>query len=165
MISNRLQDPQDSIDHEHLNGALPSSSNSKETKELILDELTWLNLGEQLLADYKSLLAASGNGFYNQRLVVRLQKTTDEDVEMPEQEPEVPEGSVVPVELEPSAETSVVADVRMETSVSSTAEANMAAVVSSDDTADQGDKENAEGEQSAAMKRKRKEVEERSGLR
>ncbi|KAF9968684.1 Histone transcription regulator 3 [Mortierella alpina] len=165
MISNRLQDTADDFNQEHLNGTLTSNSDSKEPKELILEELTWLNLGEQLLAEYKSLLAASGNGFYNQRLVVRLQKTTDEDVEMPEQEPEVTEESVMPAELEIVADTNMAADVKMETSVPSTTEANMAAVVSSDDTADQGDKENTEGEQSAAMKRKRKEVEERSGLR
>ncbi|KAG9323455.1 hypothetical protein KVV02_000817 [Mortierella alpina] len=164
-ISNRLQDPQDNADHEHLSGTLTSDSNSKEPKELILDELTWLNLGEQLLVEYKTLLAASRSSFYNQRLVVRLQNTTDEDVEMPEQEPEALEESVVPAEFETSADASMAVDVKMETSVPSTAEANMAAVVSSDDTVDQGDKENTEGEQSAAMKRKRKEVEERSGLR
>ncbi|KAF9951112.1 Histone transcription regulator 3 [Mortierella alpina] len=164
-MHNTIQDPQDKTDHERLNGTLRCDSNSKEPKELILEELTWLNLGEQLLVEYKSLLAASGNGFYNQQLVVRLQKTTDEDVEMPEQEPEVPEEPVVPVELETSVDTSVVPDVKAETSVASTTEASMAAVVSSDDTTDQGDKDNAEGEQSAAMKRKRKEVEERSGLR
>ncbi|KAF9576299.1 Histone transcription regulator 3 [Mortierella alpina] len=165
MISARMQDPQDTIDHEHSNGTSPSDSNSKEPKELILEELTWLNLGEQLLAEYKSLLVASGNGFYNQRLVVRLQKATDEDVEMPEQAPEDPEEQAVPAETVAAVDTSIVADVSMETPMPNTAEVGMTVVMSSDDTADQGDKENAEGDQSAAMKRKRKEVEERSGLR
>ncbi|KAI1317479.1 Histone transcription regulator 3 [Mortierella claussenii] len=134
-------------------------------KEIFLEEPSWLSLGEQLLEEYKSLLDRPEKGFYNQRLVVRTHKAQAEgDVEMAEdsveeEEPDVPEADVsgeeiMQVDSKPAVE--VVVEEPMEHTVP--------ASITTEETGDLGEKESTE-EQNAAMKRKRREVEERSGLR
>ncbi|KAG0004617.1 Histone transcription regulator 3 [Entomortierella chlamydospora] len=134
-------------------------------KELFLDDISWLSLGECLLEEYKSLLAVPGREFYNQRILVKTQKAQSEDIEMTEELQKTEDQDMT--EAEVAAEEPVSVDVKVvaESSLNEPSEANPSVISTNEDLSDQVDKEGADNELNAAMKRKRKEVEERPGLR
>ncbi|KAF9426942.1 Histone transcription regulator 3 [Podila epigama] len=146
---------------------ISSGDNDDATQERLLEEPTWTRLGELLLEEYTNH-DASNNYFYNKRLVIRIQKShiDDDDVEMTEAPKDNVEESLPP-EIETNGETNGSADENTTTLPTSTttddSTGNNAAGEST--TTEQGDKDGADADQSAAMKRKRREIEERSGLR
>ncbi|KAF9116866.1 hypothetical protein BGX27_009747 [Mortierella sp. AM989] len=168
LIRNRFQDAahQDSSSH-----TSPPQTSSRDYKfneaprELFLDEISWLSLGERLLEEYKSVLAASGREFYNQRILIRAQKVQSEDVKMTEEllEAENPDT----IEAEAAAEDAMLVDDKamVDTPTIDPHESNVSVPSLNEDSGDQVDKEGADSDQNAAMKRKRKEAEERPGLR
>ncbi|KAG0202379.1 Histone transcription regulator 3 [Mortierella sp. GBA30] len=166
MMRSRQKNSQDNFDRKPWNKTCHTGNVNEGPKELLLEDVSWRALGEQLLAEYKSLLEASGGNFYNQRLVVRTQKPQDEDTGMSDQ---ASESTIEPTggETEAAVEAIPATDAKAEISTTNIAEPSSALVASStsDDTGDHGDKEPTETDQNAALKRKRKEVEERSGLR
>ncbi|KAF8940863.1 Histone transcription regulator 3 [Dissophora ornata] len=172
LIRSRLRDMQDDQNFDCTSLETPPASKiGAGANEIFLEDLSWLCLGEKLLEEYKSLLEAPEKEFYNQRLVVRTHKAEEEeseDVEMAE-EPTKVEDLLDAVEAEAAVEETMILETKavVEQSVQEPAEAIAGSVpITSDDVAEQhGDKEAADTEQTAAMKRKRKEVEERSGLR
>ncbi|KAG0304714.1 Histone transcription regulator 3 [Dissophora globulifera] len=142
-------------------------------REIVLDELSWVSLGEQLLEEFKSLQATPGNRFYNQRLLVRTnsedeeeekeEQEVDEDVKMDEAPAVVDETTTV--ECEAVMEDVAMLDAKVSVEQPEQGHNDVSGVASDDLTEMTGEKEATETEQNAAMKRKRKEVEERSGLR
>ncbi|KAF9193564.1 Histone transcription regulator 3 [Haplosporangium sp. Z 11] len=156
---------QDIFDRKPLIAASPPEKNNGKPKELLLEDPSWLGLGELLLAEYKSLLEAPETEFYNQRLVVRTQQSQNEDIEMREA-PLNEEISCAP-ETEAAMDSNAQSEdtAQKDSSLPDSSDASALPAVASDEAAEQADKEVTESEQNAAMKRKRKEVEERSGLR
>ena len=136
-------------------------------KELQLEESSWESLGEQLLAEYKLLTANLDQTFYNRKLIVRAPNTREMeiiDIEMEatlaeETEP-IKDDAVSKTEVTPSTEAKSID----ETTMLEPAIAMSASIATTTDGGEIADKEASESEQ-AALKRKRKEIEERSGLR
>ncbi|KAF9354020.1 Histone transcription regulator 3 [Mortierella sp. AD094] len=135
-------------------------------KELFLDDISWLSLGECLLEEYKSLLAVPGREFYNQRILVKTQKAQSEDIDMTEELLQTEDQDMTETEVV-AAEEPILVDVKVVVELSSneSSEANPSVTSANEDMSDQVDKEGVDNELNAAMKRKRKEVEERPGLR
>ncbi|KAF9086112.1 Histone transcription regulator 3 [Mortierella sp. AD031] len=161
----RQQGEGNNFDRRTLEAPLFISQMDFAPKELHLDEPSWESLGEQLLAEYKVLIANPDQTFYNRRLVIRAPNAKEMiDVEMEETPVDEPE----PVKSDVGAvlEVTPPADVKP-TEVATVHEPAVntpAAAPTTTDTGYAADKEASESEQ-AALKRKRKEVEERSGLR
>ncbi|KAH7036493.1 hypothetical protein BKA57DRAFT_173902 [Linnemannia elongata] len=136
-------------------------------RELQLEEPSWESLGEQLLTEYKLLTANPDQTFYNRKLIVRAPNTKEMeiiDVEMEatsteETEP-VKDDAISKTEVTPPTEAKSID----ETTTQELAIATSASIATTIDGGETADKEASESEQ-AALKRKRKEIEERSGLR
>ncbi|GJJ73149.1 calcineurin-binding protein cabin-1 [Entomortierella parvispora] len=150
--------PEDQIQTDDTN--IPDQK-SELPKELVLDDLSWKGLGELLLEEYKVLLKAPEMSFYNRRLIVVSSGPHSEDVDMSEEtdmaevepEEEQPEGNGDTTgKLDPESPSAEPVDIAMD-------------ALPADEAATQADRESTEADQGAALKRKRKEVEERSGLR
>lgn len=134
-------------------------------KELILDELSWEELGDLLLEEYKALLKSPEKTFYNQRLVVVVSKQSDnEDVEMTEDTATTEMTEVEPEDAQPEEQAALTEKTDAESPSAEPVEVAMD-VLPTDEVASLADRELVEADQGAALKRKRKEVEERSGLR
>ncbi|KAF9200873.1 Histone transcription regulator 3 [Haplosporangium sp. Z 27] len=165
LIRNRLQG---SSTHDNLSHSQPPQTLFDSHKvddcprELYLDEISWLSLGEKLLEEYKSLLEFPGKEFHNQRILIKTQKAQSEDIEMVE-EPLRPEDPEI-TETEVNVEDLMLVDVKT-VAEASTSEPSETAPSINDDSGEQLDKEGVDNELNAAMKRKRREVEERPGLR
>lgn len=136
-------------------------------KELQLDEPSWENLGDQLLSEYKALTANLDQTFYNRKLIILVPDTRDiQDVEMEETPSEDPKPSKEELasrtEVTPPATIKLADELTpLESAVTTTAVATTTTIT---DSGEAMEKEASEAEQ-AALKRKRKEMEERSGLR
>lgn len=136
-------------------------------RELQLEEPSWESLGEQLLAEYKLLTANPDQAFYNRKLIVRAPNIKEMeiiDVEMEatsteETEP-VKDDAISKTEVTPPTEAKSID----ETTTQELAIVTSASIATTIDGGETADKEASESEQ-AALKRKRKEIEERSGLR
>lgn len=169
LIRSRLQDEKGEQDYSNIVGTALDEPITDEVsnniKEVLLDDLSWLSLGEQLLEEYKVLLTDTEKEFYNRRIVITAKAIQSEDAKMDE-DPKGDEPSVT-TEGEAAAEESVFSEARatLESCVQDSAEPSVPIPTCGEETAEQGDKDGAETEQSAAIKRKRKEFEERSGLR
>ncbi|KAF9132440.1 Histone transcription regulator 3, partial [Mortierella sp. 14UC] len=168
IIRQRFQEqPGEGDDFDHLTPQGPSylSGIDYAPRELQLDEPSWENLGEQLLTEYKALTTNLGQTFYNRRLIIQAPNTKEiQDVEMEETPAEDPD----PAKEEPVSKTEVTppADVKLadELALQESAVNTSAVTTTTADPGEATDKEASEAEQ-AALKRKRKEMEERSGLR
>ncbi|KAG0347788.1 Histone transcription regulator 3 [Podila humilis] len=134
-------------------------------QQLALEEPDWTSLGELLLEEYKNNRARSTDtSFYNRRLVVRIQNEPaiiSQDVEMIDSAISDPanvalENVGVSTELNQSTE---------ETRESAPGAGDSSETAHMDETLETNDKDCPDGEQNAALKRKRKDVEERPGLR
>ncbi|KAF9435048.1 Histone transcription regulator 3 [Entomortierella beljakovae] len=138
---------------------------NEEPKELYLDELSWLSLGETLIEEYKSFLEVPERDFYNQRILIKANKAQSEDVEMSKESPKAERPEIT--ETETVTEDSMLVDPKAvaEPTGGDTSEQISLAHPRSDDSGDQADKEGGDNDQSAAIKRKRREAEERPGLR
>ncbi|KAG0042324.1 Histone transcription regulator 3 [Gryganskiella cystojenkinii] len=178
LVCRRLEEVQDHSQEEPMQTDEPhilSSQTNDQPKELVLEDLSWAALGELLLDEYRSVSKNSDHAFYNRRLVViskETEETTgDEDVAMKAE-------SVAPAEMTDAAEMTeaepeeVLSDEAAATTengnVESPAAGTMDVVMEAlptDEVASLADKELLEIDQGIALKRKRKEVEERSGLR
>ncbi|KAF9962962.1 Histone transcription regulator 3 [Modicella reniformis] len=166
LIRSRLQDKQDQNDIfcNVLDGPIETKFSSS-VKEVLLDDPSWLNLGEQLLEEYRALRADPEKEFYNRRLVITAKKIHNEDTGMDE-DPVGNESSAT-LEGETVMEEAVLSEAKAasESAAQDPAEPSVSIPACSEETVDPGDKEGTETEQSAAIKRKKKELEERSGLR
>ncbi|KAG0031770.1 Histone transcription regulator 3 [Podila clonocystis] len=136
----------------------PPAHRDEDTRELVLEDSGWLTLGELLLDEYKNIEATANGDFYNKRLVIRIQKEehSEEDVVMGDAV-----DSVEPVVT--STEVSAEPCQPMEDVTAATTSGDSENVPAED--GEQSQKDSADADPSAALKRKRKEVEERSGLR
>jgi len=126
------------------------------TRELVLEDPDWLTLGELLLEEYKNNEAAVNDDVYNKRLVIRIQKQerAEEDVEMSDAVDSVePVVTATEVSAEPCQP--------MEEVTAATTSGESETIP---EDGEQGQRDGAD-DASAALKRKRKEVDERSGLR
>lgn len=150
--------PEDQIQADKI---LTPDHKSELPKELILDELSWKGLGELLLEEYKTLLKAQETAFYNRRLVVVSKESHSEDVEMAE---ETDMTEIEPEDEQLEVNGDLTGKIDVESPSAEPVEVSMD-VIPNDEVATQVDRELAEADQGAALKRKRKEVEERSGLR
>lgn len=136
----------------------PPAQTDEAARELILEDPDWLTLGELLLEEHKNNEATADGEFYNKRLVIRIQKEehAEEDVEMGDSvdsvEPVVTATEVSAEPCQPMEDITVV-----------TTSGDSEAVPTED--GEQGQKDGTDADSCAALKRKRKEVEERSGLR
>jgi len=150
--------PEDQI---QTDDTIPSDHKSEQPKELILDELSWKGLGELLLEEYKTLLKTPEMTFYNRRLVVVSKESHSEDVDMAE---ETDMTEVEPEDEKLEVNGDIAGKIDVESPSAEPVEVTMD-TLPNDEVATQADRELAEADQGAALKRKRKEVEERSGLR
>lgn len=135
-------------------------------KELQLEEPSWESLGEQLLAEYKLLTANPEQTFYNRKLIVRAPNTKEMDIidvemeaTLAEETEPVKNDAISKTEVTPPTEVKSIDETTIQEPVMATS-----APVATIDSGETADKEASESEQ-AALKRKRKEIEERSGLR
>lgn len=136
-------------------------------KELQLDEPSWENLGEQLLAEYKLLATNPDQTFYNRKLIIRAPNTkemeaidVDMEVMSAEETEPIKDNIVSKTEVTPPADAKSADEATIHEQVVAT----LASILTTTDGGEIADKESSESEQ-AALKRKRKEIEERSGLR
>ncbi|KAF9148394.1 Histone transcription regulator 3 [Linnemannia schmuckeri] len=136
-------------------------------KEVQLEEPSWESLGEQLLAEYKLLSENADQTFYNRKLIIRalnIKEMEIMDVNMevtPVEEAELIKDDVISkTEVTPPTD----AKSTDEATIQEPAIAASAPISTTSDGGETADKEASESEQ-AALKRKRKEIEERSGLR
>lgn len=137
----------------------PPAHRDEVARELILEDPGWLTLGELLLEEYKNIEATSNGEFCNKRLVIRIKKEehSEEDVEMGDAVDSVePVVAATEVSAEPCHP--------MEDVTAATTSGDSEAAAPAED-GEQSQKDSADADSSAALKRKRKEVEERSGLR
>ncbi|KAG0087271.1 Histone transcription regulator 3 [Podila epicladia] len=140
-------------------GDEPPAHRDAVTRELTLEDPGWLTLGELLLEEYKNIEVTANGDFYSKRLVIRIQKEehSEEDVEMGDAVDSVePVVTATEVSAEPCQP--------MEDVTAATVSGDSEAAVPAED-GEQSQKDSADADPSAALKRKRKEVEERSGLR
>lgn len=168
LIRSRLMDEQGMDDDNDfvrttLDEPIIAEDSSNSVKEVILDDPSWLSLGEQLLEEYKTLMEDTESRFYNRRLVIAVNAMHSEDTKMDED----PKGDESPTTAEgdAAAEETVCSEAKTtsESCVQDPSESNAPAPVptGNEETTEQGNKEGIETEQSAAIKRKRREFEER----
>ncbi|KAF8934266.1 Histone transcription regulator 3 [Haplosporangium gracile] len=136
-------------------------------KEVQLEEPSWKSLGEQLLAEYKLLTENPDQTFYNRKLIIRApnikeMEIMDDDMEVTPAEETEPIKDDVISKMEVTLPTD--AKSTDEATIQEPAIAASALIAATSDGGETADKETSESEQ-AALKRKRKEIEERSGLR
>jgi hypothetical protein len=136
-------------------------------KEIQLDEPSWESLGEQLLAEYKLLTTNPDQTFYNRKLIIRAPNTkemeivdVDMEVKLAEESEPIKDDVVSKTEVTPPADSRSADEAATQEPVV----AMSASLPTTTDGSEIADKESSEFEQ-AALKRKRKEIEERSGLR
>ncbi|KFH65937.1 hypothetical protein MVEG_08039 [Podila verticillata NRRL 6337] len=156
-LQQKMEARQDSNQSDTLQSSADKPALKNEvTRELVLEDLNWLTLGELLLGEYKNNETAANDDFYSKRLVIRIQKEehAEEDVEMSDVIDSVePVVTATEVSAEPCQP--------MEEVAAATASGESEVVL---EDGEQGQKDGAD-DASAALKRKRKEVDERSGLR
>ncbi|KAF9585236.1 Histone transcription regulator 3 [Lunasporangiospora selenospora] len=143
-------------------------------KELYLENITWLDLGKLMLTEYKFQMDNADTTFCNRRLAIRTEKEKEQDRKGVSEE-DTPMTLQAPVDTEEEVEIikeeSGPADERNGEDVCMFDEQQPSTDGSaqlkgpSEDFSEQPEKEPLDTEQAAALKRKRKEVEERSGLR
>lgn len=168
MIRQGLQEPpsqESNFEHTAQETPLYLRGIDSAPKELQLEEPTWESLGEQLLAEYKLLTVNPDQTFYNRKLIVRAPNTKEMeiiDVEMEAtlaEETESIKDDAISTEVMPPTEAKPIDETTIQEPVIATS-----ASIATIDGGETADKEASESEQ-AALKRKRKEIEERSGLR
>ncbi|KAG0270993.1 Histone transcription regulator 3 [Linnemannia exigua] len=168
IIRRRLQEQPnggDEFDHSTLGAPLYLSGIDFAPKKLQLDEPSWENLGEQLLAECKTLTVNLDQTFYNRKLVIQAPSTKEIlDVDMEDtttEDPQPPKDDIISKpELTPPADAKPTEEPTLQEPIVATS----AVITATAETGEVTDKEASESEQ-AALKRKRKEFEERSGLR